>query len=333
MAPSRAARFALALLAGVQASQLAAFGSEACHEQEVEYAEEQVSDLQVSLLQTAPGHLLQLSRARAPSQGEAEEAAFAWDQIAAAVYIDDIKERIDLGDVKEHLLTELTRWQKQCPDADEIKFQMGDLWAEVGDVVRADGIKAGIAEQQRKIDEAKATTKNDAAQSAAKVKQLEESFANATKIFSKDQVGRLSDIVSTREEMSDVKKTESSENLTPLDQEAVEDKYKMLEKKYADLTKDMNDNEIQQAFAAVVIKQDLEAVKRTLTDDYQAGEIKARTEVFEYKKSVLQQEYDAAVKDLNLPAVKEGAMKIWHRSLKDLPDMEDLRKSFESRKR
>eukprot|EP00931_Biecheleriopsis_adriatica_P024026 TRINITY_DN15061_c0_g1_i1.p1 TRINITY_DN15061_c0_g1~~TRINITY_DN15061_c0_g1_i1.p1 ORF type:complete len:366 (+),score=108.63 TRINITY_DN15061_c0_g1_i1:89-1099(+) len=318
------------LLAGHTEADLSCL-SGACPEQEVERAEEQdASELQVTLLQS--GRLLQRARSQdRPVVNMTKEDMFAWDQVTKAVMINEVKERLDLGDVKEQLLAELNKWQKQCPDADEIQFQLGDLWADVLRVVRAQGLEDGMEQQKRNIEQADQTVKRDAAASAARLKQLEKDYAAATANFTADQLSRISDIVETREHMSDVKKSEMAEKLTAEDRQAIQDKALQLEKKYAELTKDFNDVQLQQAIAAVAVKKDLESVRKTLSSDYQDGETKARTEVPKSKLDDLKKEYEAATQSLDIAGVKKKVMEIWLRSLYDLPDMEDVRKSWEAR--
>lgn len=319
-----------ALLAGgAEAFDLSCQG--ACPELEVQQAEDrQAAELQVTLLQS--GHRLQRRKAQDPPVvNRTKEELFAWDQVTKAVWINEVKERLDLGDVKEQLLGELTKWQKQCPDADEIKFDMGDLWTDVEKVVRAQGLEDGMEQQKKNIEQAKAVVKNDAAASEVKLKQMEKDYAVATSNFTKDQSSRLMDIVDTRTQLSDVKKTETTEKLTVQDLEASQDKYKALEKKYAELTKDFNDSQVEQAFRAVALKKDLDSVKKTLTSEYQDGEIKAKTEVFESKLDDLKKEYAAATQSLDISGVKKKVMVVWLQSLYDLPDMEDTRKAWEAR--
>lgn len=304
----------------------------ACPELEVRQAEDrEASELEVTLLQS--GHRL-LSRANSQDPlvvNRTKEELFAWDQVTKAVWINDVKERIDLGDVKEQLLSELTKWQKQCPDADEIKFDMGDLWTDVERVVRAQGLEDGMHQQMQQIEQAKATVKSDAAASAVKLKQMEKDYAAATANFTKDQISRLMDIVDTKTQMTDVSKTEATEKLSAQDQEAIQDKYKQLVKKDTELTKDFSEAQLEQAFRAVAIKKDLDAVQKTLSSEYQDGEIKAKTEVLESKLDDLKKEYEAATQSLNISDVKKKVMVVWLQSLYDLPDMEDSRKAWEGR--
>lgn len=288
-----------------------------CREEEIELAEDQLAaDLQVSLLQT---------QLFAPQVRE--DDGFAWSQAKLAVSIDNLKEALDMG-VKQTLLHELSSMEQQCPNADEIKFQVGDLWPKLQDAVKADNIKDSIEAQRQTIGAVGESMKKDAEASKQKLKQMQVQYEEATKGFSKDQANKLMDVVSTRQQISSVKDAMMKESLGAVDMLAAEDKYKELEKHYADLTKDFSDVQLKLAPQAVAIKKDAEAVEKTLSKEYQEAELRHRTEQNKVRLKSLEEEYKEVTAEVDVEAVKQEYKKVWERSLKDLPEMEEHRKAY-----
>ncbi|CAJ1460792.1 unnamed protein product, partial [Effrenium voratum] len=174
-------------------------GFECATEEAVEEAEEQEARLRLSLLQSA----LSVQKFRVLSP---EEDAFALDQVRKAWYTSEIKERLDLGDVKQELLSQLSALQKECPDAEEIQTQMTDFWEEVGKYVRSLDLRLAIEGEQHAISAERARMDADVEGTKQKIKTLEAEYTNATKIFSKEQEGRLNEIVSVSQRMEELQR-------------------------------------------------------------------------------------------------------------------------------
>jgi len=318
-----------------EASEICSLGSGACQEDEVERLEDQqLSDLEVSLLQVMPSRLLE----GRPSQPKPKDNAtlkqeFAWSQVTKAVNIDNIKEMIDTGDVKESLVRELRQLEKECPDADEIKDEIGDLWPDVKNTVQADAIKAKMEVQLKRIEEDKEKVKKDAEASAARLKGLEKDYEAATQNFTKDQMKRLFVIVQIRQQMSDVKQAMETEHLGALDMQNSQEKYKAAESEWMELTKDMTDAQVAQVFKAVEIKKTLDAVEHTLTKDYQEAQLHDLTMVAQSTYDKLKKEYAHFTSDFNPASVKKECLQIWNRALQDMTGMQEREKAYLREKR
>lgn len=230
--------------------------------------------------------------------------------------------------VKQTLLHELSRMEQQCPNADEIKFQVGDLWPKLESAVKADTLKDRIEAQRKVIGEVGESMKKDVEASKQKLKQMQALYEEATKGFSKDQVNKLMDVVSTRQQTSSVKDAMMKESMGAVDMLAAEDKYKELQKHYAEITKDFSDAQLKIAPQAVAIKKDADAVEKTLSKEYQEAELRHRTEQDKARVKALQEEYREATAEVDVESVKQEYKKIWDRSLKELPEMEEHRKAF-----
>ncbi|CAJ1343635.1 unnamed protein product [Effrenium voratum] len=304
-------------------------GFECATEEAVEEAEEQEARLRLSLLQSA----LSVQKFRVLSP---EEDAFALDQVRKAWYTSEIKERLDLGDVKQELLSQLSALQKECPDAEEIQTQMTDFWEEVGKYVRSLDLRLAIEGEQHAIsaeredvpmEELLAKDEEELPMSDTKWQRAE--YTNATKIFSKEQEGRLNEIVSVSQRMEELQRI-VAEAAHSDDAHAFEDQYNLLRKTYKDLTKDFSDEQVQRAFKAVHIKQTLNAVEKNLSNEHIEGELKHRISVPEYRLKALERQYDRAAKEADLKTIKQRILGVWYASLRDLPEMKDLRSSNHS---
>jgi len=316
-----------------EASEICSVGSGACQEDEVERLEDQqLTDLEVSLLQVMPSRLLE-GRSSQPKDNATLKQEFAWSQVTKAVNIDNIKEMIDTGDVKESLIRELRQLEKECPDAEEIKDEMGDLWPDVKNAVQADAIKDKMEVQLKSIEADKEKVKKDTEASAARLKGLEKDYEAATQNFTKDQMKRLFVIVQIRQQMSDVKQAMETEHLGALDMQNSQDKYKAAESDWMELTKDMTDAQVAQVFKAVEIKKTLDAVEHTLTKDYQEAQLHDLTLVAQSTYDKLKEEYAHFTADFNPASVKKECLQIWKRALQDMTGMQEREKAYLREKR
>jgi len=295
-----------------------------------------VTDLEVTLLQTSPSRLLEVRKVQPPKDTKDNatlKEEFVWSQVTNAVHIDNIKEMIDTGDVKESLVAELRQLEKECPDAEEIKNQIGDLWTDVQESVQADAIQEKMEVQLKMIENVKEKLQQDAEASAVRLKGLQKDYEVATKDFSKDQLKRLFDIVQIREEMSSVKQAMEAENLGALDMQNSQDKYQKDEEKWMELTKDMNDRQLQQVFKAVTIHKTLDAVEHTLTKEHQEELLKSQTMSAHTQYDKLNEEYSRFTANLNPKSVEKECTKILDKAMKDLPGLQEREDAYLREKR
>ncbi|CAK9086339.1 Hypothetical protein SCF082_LOCUS45384, partial [Durusdinium trenchii] len=274
--------------------------------------------LQQSLLQSS------LLRSRLSISPDDKEKRFALDEVRKAWYIHEIKERLDLGDVKEDLLSQLSSLQKQCPDAEEIKAQMADIWEEVGRWVKAEDLRLAMEREAQSIESLKARMNLDVEGTKNKIKELQMQCENVSKAFTKDQESRLFEIVNVAARLQELKKLIS--NAVHSDDVRVwQEQYDPLQKAYKELTKDLNDSQLQQAFQFVTLKQDIETNEEQISKEHIEGELKKWTEVPQYRYNALQRQLAKLKQDLDVNSIESQIMAIWYKSLHDLPDMADLR--------
>eukprot|EP00435_Cladocopium_sp_Y103_P009127 s3563_g2.t1 len=277
-------------------------------------------DLRYSLLQS---HFVR-SRRSVDNWSENDEKTFALEEVRKAWYIHEIKERLDLGDVKEDLLSQLSSLQQQCPDAEEIQSQLSDLWEEVGRWVKADDLRLAMEREQKSIHKEEARMNLDVEGTKQKIKDLEGQSANATKVFTKDQESRLFEIVNVAQRLQELKKLISNAVHSD-DVRELQEQFDPLQKAYKDLTKDLSDSQLQQAFHVVDLRKEIEAVKKDLSKEHIDNELKSRTQMAESRYNALKRQLETAKKEIDLNAMEKQIMSVWEKSLHDLPDMAELR--------
>lgn len=258
-----------------------------------------------------------------------KEKTFALNEVRKAWYIHEIKERLDLGDAKEDLLSQLSSLQQQCPDAEEIQSQMNDIWEEVGRWVKADDVRRAMDRELKSIHSEEARMKLDIDATKQKIKDLEAEKTNATKVFNKDQESRLFEIVNVAQRLQELKKLISNAVHSD-DVRALQEELDPLQKVYKDITKDLSDNQLQQAFHVVHLKQQIEAVKENISKEHLDNELKSRTQMAESRYNALKRQLESLKKEIDMGAVEQQIMGVWYKSLRDLPDMADLRNASSS---
>eukprot|EP00933_Yihiella_yeosuensis_P030416 TRINITY_DN2405_c0_g2_i1.p1 TRINITY_DN2405_c0_g2~~TRINITY_DN2405_c0_g2_i1.p1 ORF type:complete len:254 (-),score=66.55 TRINITY_DN2405_c0_g2_i1:127-888(-) len=146
-----------------------------CDERQVERLEEELlEESQVALLQLQLTHQHADGKANGTvdsnssvvskskkSSDPAKDLAFAWDQVKAAVHIDEINEKLkelgnsastDVRDEVNQLNGELKTLKAEAPDAEQIKDRLRGSWEQIRQAVSAENLKEKVEEAKKAGD-------------------------------------------------------------------------------------------------------------------------------------------------------------------------------------
>eukprot|EP00913_Durusdinium_trenchii_P027177 g25499.t1 len=180
---------------------------------------------------------------------------------------------------------------------------MADIWEEVGRWVKAEDLRLAMEREAQSIESLKARMNLDVEGTKNKIKELQMQCENVSKAFTKDQESRLFEIVNVAARLQELKKLIS--NAVHSDDVRVwQEQYDPLQKASLgvgqinwpsgqvrqELTKDLNDSQLQQAFQFVTLKQDIETNEEQISKEHIEGELKKWTEVPQYRYNALQRQ-------------------------------------------